>query len=529
MHQRTSLMSGIALASALMASPVAAQTLDIGISGDPSSLDPSRITGGVWEEDVLRDIFEGLIAVNAQGEMIPGAASDWTVSEDGKRWTFTLRDELRWSDGEPLTAEDFVFALRRQVNPATASNYAHRLYPVVNAQAVNAGDKPLDALGVESRDDGRTLVIHLEEPAAYFLKTLILPFGYPLPEHAVEEHGDAWSKPENIVVNGAFKPVSRVANTRLETARNPAYHAADSVSLEGVNFFPVEDKNAGISRFRAGELDILRDFPAARYQWLEDNLPEATRITPSLGSYYYAFNLAENSPVADRRIREALSLAIRREVIANQLLDGAVTPAHSLVPTGVNHYTPAVQPGLDEDMETRMARARELMQEAGHGPDNPLELTLRYNSSEEHQRIAVAVAAMWEPLGVEVEMRASEANVHYSELMEADFQVARAAWISSYDDAQNFLQLLSSEGTNNYGNYANPEFDRLLGEADRESDDDARRDMMERAEAMALADYPLAPIYLYSARNLVDPALNGWENNALDMHPSRYVSLDETN
>ncbi|MFC0268851.1 peptide ABC transporter substrate-binding protein [Kushneria aurantia] len=523
MTRTTSLLAALGLS---LATPFAtAATLDVGISGDPASLDPSRITGGVWEEDVLRDIFEGLIAVDAEGRTIPGAARDWEVSDDGRSWTFHLRDDLHWSDGEPLTAEDFVFAFRHQLDPNTASNYAHRLYPVVNAEQINAGDMALEELGVESRDNGQTLVIHLNEPAAYFLKTLILPFGYPLPEHALETHGEAWSRPQNIVVNGAFKPVSRVANTRIETVKNPEFHDAANVSLDGVNFYPIEDKNAGISRFRAGELDVLRDYPAERYQWLSDNLPQATRITPSLGSYYYVFNLDEGSPVADPRVREALSLAIRREVIANQLLNGAVTPAQSLVPGGVSDYTPAVQPGLDASQDERMARARELMQAAGYSPDNPLDLTLRYNASEEHQRIAVAVAAMWEPLGVETEMRASEANVHYAELMEGDFEVARAAWISSYDDAQNFLQLLSSDGNNNYGDYDNADYNQLLAASDREQDPATRRDMMQRAEAMALADYPLAPIYIYSARNLVDPALSGWEDNALDMHPSRWVQM----
>ncbi|WP_456268206.1 peptide ABC transporter substrate-binding protein [Kushneria sp. AK178] len=522
--KRELLLSLIGAGLTLSAPLTVAATLNVGISGDPASLDPARVTGGVWEEDVLRDIFEGLIAIDAQGQIIPGVATDWETSDDGKTYTFHLREDARWSDGEPVTAEDFVFALRYQVNPETASNYAHRLYPVVNAQAINAGEAEPDTLGVESRDDGRTLVIHLNEPAAYFLKTLVLPFGYPIPEHVVTDKGEQWSRPANIVVNGAFKPVRWVSSTELDTVKNPEFHDADSVTLDGVNYYPIEDKNAGISRFRAGELDILRDFPAARYQWLEEQLPEAVRITPSLGSYYYVFNLREGSPVADRRVREALSLAIRRDVISEKLLDGAVTPSHSLVPEGVSHYTPAAQPGLDADMDTRMNRARELMADAGFGPDNPLDLTLRYNSGDEHQRIAVAVAAMWKPLGVNVEMRNSEANVHYSELMQGDFQVARAAWISSYDDAQNFLQLLSAE-TNNYGDYDDADYRQLIQQSDRELDGDARRDMMQRAEKMALADYPLAPIYTYAARNLVNPAIDGWDNNALDMHASRWISV----
>nr|WP_286009697.1 peptide ABC transporter substrate-binding protein [Salinicola sp. S1-1-2] len=506
--------------------PLQAATLQMGISGDPASLSPARITGGVWEEDVLRDLFEGPIAIDSDGQIIPGAAERWDISDDGLTYTFHLRDDLQWSDGEPLTADDFVYAYRHQVDPATASNYAHRLYPVVNARAINAGDKPLESLGVASLDEGQTLQITLAEPTVYFLKTLVLPFAYPIPQHLVERYGDDWSNPENIAVNGAFKPVSWTANTELETVKNPAYHDAANVALDGVDYYPLEDKNAGIQRFRAGELDVLRDYPAAQYPRLSENLPDATHRFASLGTYYYVFNLHDDSPVADARVREALSLAIRREVIARQLLKGAVEPASSLVPPGTSGYQAQSQPGLDDDMDSRIARARALMQEAGYTPDNPLELTLRFNSGDEHRQIAVAVAAMWEPLGVDVELRNTEANIHYADLMEADFQVARAAWISSYDDAQNFLQLLSAEA-NNYGDYHDDEYDALMRQSDAEQDPGQRAELMQQAESLALADYPLTPIYTYSSRNLVNPALEGWHDNALDMHASRWVSLDE--
>ncbi|MDF3920459.1 peptide ABC transporter substrate-binding protein [Salinicola salarius] len=523
----TRLAAAIGFAATLTALPLQAATLQVGISGDPASLSPAKITGGVWEEDVLRDIFEGPIAIDADGQIIPGAAESWEISDDGKTYTFHLRDGLEWSDGEPLTADDFVYAYRHQVDPKTASNYAHRLYPVVNAQAINAGEKPLESLGVESLDDGKTLRITLNAPTVYFLKTLVLPFAYPIPKHVVDEFGDDWSDPSHIAVNGAFKPVKWVSNTELETVKNANFHDADNVSLDGVDYYPLEDKNAGIQRFRAGELDILRDYPAAQYPRLSENLPDATHLFPSLGTYYYVFNLRDGSPVADKRVREALSLAIRRDVIAKQLLKGGVEPATSLVPPGTSDYEAQSQPGLDDDMDSRLARAKSLMQEAGYGPDKPLELTLRFNSGDEHRQIAVAVAAMWKPLGVDIELRNTEANVHYADLMEGDFQVARAAWISSYDDAQNFLQLLSAE-TNNYGGYQDEDYNDLISQSDAEQDPAKRAQLMQQAEALALADYPLTPIYTYSSRNLVNPAVDGWNDNALDMHASRWVQLPES-
>ena len=512
----------IGLAAGLTSLSLPAATLHMGISGDPASLSPAKITGGVWEEDVLRDLFEGPIAIDAEGHIIPGAAESWEISDDGRTYTFHLRDGLEWSDGQPLTADDFVFAYRHQVDPKTASNYAHRLYPVVNAQAINAGKKPLETLGVTSLDDGKTLRITLNEPTVYFLKTLVLPFAYPIPQHLYAKYGDDWSDPSHIAVNGAFKPVKWVSNTELETVKNDHFHDADSVSLDGVDYYPLEDKVAGIQRFRAGELDILRDYPAAQYPRLSKTLPEATHRFPSLGTYYYVYNLRDGSPVADKRVREALSLAIRRDVIAEQLLKGAVTAATSLVPPGTSDYQAQSQPGLDDPIDTRLAKAKALMQEAGYGPNKPLKLTLRFNSGDEHRQIAVAVAAMWKPLGVDVELRNTEANIHYADLMQGDFQVARAAWISSYDDAQNFLQLLSAE-TNNYGAYHDARYDRLLSESDGEQDPAKRAKLMQQAEALGLADYPLTPIYTYSSRNLVAPTLTGWDDNALDMHASRWV------
>ena len=520
-YRATALTLGLGVAPFTLA-----DTLNVGISGDPASLDPAKITGGVWEEDILRDIYEGLVSVNAEGDIIPGVAKHWNVSDDGTVWTFTLRDDAKWSDGTPVTANDFVAGLRHQLDPKTAANYAQRLYPIKNAQAINGGKLPVDQLGATASEDGHTLTITLNEPTAYFFKSLVLPIGYPIPAHLVKQYGATWSDIDHIATNGAFTPTKWVSHSELTTVKNTHFHDADAVSLDGVDYFPMEDKNAGIQRFRAGELDILRDFPASRYQWLKKNLPQATHLFPSLGTYYYVYNLKDGSPVTDVRVRKALSLAINREVIAEKLLDGAVTPATTLVPPGTAHYDAQPQPGLDAPYEERLKTARALMKEAGFGPENPLKLTLRYNSGDEHKRIAVAVAAMWKPLGVNAELRNTEANVHYADLMAGNFEVARAAWISSIDDAQNFLQLLLQK-SNNYGDYQNSEYQALMGKSDTEQDADARESLMERAEKLALAEYPLTPIYTYSSRNLVTPDLTGWSNNALDIHPSRWMSLKD--
>ncbi|GED23478.1 peptide ABC transporter substrate-binding protein [Halomonas halmophila] len=519
---------GLAMAtSTLFASATQAQTLDIGVMGELASFDTSQVAGGVWESQVLMDVYEGLFKLAPDGELLPGMATDYQVSEDGRTYTFQLRDDARWSDGEPVTAEDFVTGWRHLLKPRNASKYAYMLYPVVNAEAVNRGDMPPEKLGVEALDEGRTLRVELEHSTPYFPQLLTHYTAYPLPTHLLEEHGSDWVDLEHIATNGAFTPVEWVSQSRISVEPNSQYYDAEQVSLERVNYHTSEDRNAALSRFRAGELDIVREYASERYQWLKENLPEATRMAPYLGSYYYVFNHRDGHPTSDARVREALSLAIRRKVLAEQLMQGTFEPAHAFVPPGVNHYE-----GLDEaptagKLEARMARARKLLQEAGYGPDNPLQLRLRYNSSEEHKRIAVAIAAMWRPLGVEVDLINAEATVHYQTIAEGDFDVARAGWVADYNDAENFLTLLKSGVGNNYGAYANPAFDALLEKAARTQDADARQALLEEAETLAMQDHAVAPLLYYVSRNLVNPALKGWQNNIEDDHPSRWISFEE--
>ena len=515
--------AALSLAAAALALPAQAQTLKVGIIGDPASLNPTRITGGVWEEDVLRDLFAGLVEVSSDGQLIPGVATAWSLSDDGKTYTFTLRDS-QWSDGTPLTADDFVYAWRYVLDPKNAVNTAHRLYPIANAQAIAKGEQSPSALGVRSRDNGKVLEVTLTEPSTYFLSTLVLPVFYPLPRQAIEAHGTAWSDVANIVVNGPFVPTRWITGSELNTQKNPRYYDAAQVKIDGVTFFPIEDRDSGITRFRAGDLDVLRDFPASQYAFLKTQLPDATHLAPRLGSYYLSFNLREGRPTADARVREALSLAINREVIAKQLLEDAVLPLNSFLPTGLSDYTAQIQPGLDAPYAQRRQRAADLLKDAGYGPDKPLRLGLSFNSGSEHQRIAVAVAAQWKPLGVLAELSNTEANVHYANLRAGQYDVGRAAWLSSYDDPQNFLQLLYTP-TNNYGLYQDAAFNRAYEQANLERDPAKRRALLQQAEAQLAQAWPVAPIYEYASRNLVNPALQGWHDNALDIHPSRYVSF----
>ncbi|QNI01857.1 peptide ABC transporter substrate-binding protein [Halomonas sp. SH5A2] len=522
---KTRTLLGSAALALSFAAPLQADTLRLAIMGEPASLDPHKISG-TWENDVVGDLFEGLVTEAADGSRIPGVAESWEISDDGTVYTFTLRDDAKWSDGEPVTADDFVYAFQRILSPATAADYAYLLYPIKNAEAVYAGDAETSTLGVEALD-ASTLQITLERSTPYFLDQLSHYTAYPVPSHTVDTYGDEWSRPGNMVSNGAFQLEEWQSQTRITATRNPHFHDVDNVALEEIVYFPIEERNTALNRFRAGEIDIAREFPTQQYDWLMENLPEAVQVAPYLGIYYYVFNARDGHPTTDPRVREALSLAVRREVITDQILGTGEVPAYSFVPPNVSHYEAPTASFAELSQDERLERARELLQEAGYGPDNPLELMLRYNTSEDHRKVAIAIAAMWKPLGVEVELYNSEVAVHYADIRQGDFDVARAGWIGDYNDAQNFLSLLESNVSNNYGAYSSPEFDALMSEAANTQDLDERADIMAEAETIALENSATLPIYYYVSRNLVSPDISGWETNIEDIHRSRWVHFDD--
>ena len=498
-------------------------TLRVASMGEPASLDPHKVSG-TWENYVVGDMFVGLTTEDPKADAIPGIAESWTVSEDGKTYTFKLRPS-KWSDGTPFTANDFVFSLQRILLPETAAEYASLLYIIQGAEAVNTGKAAADTLGVKAVDD-LNLEIKLTGPAPYFLQLLTHYTAYPVPKHVIEKHGKAWTKPENMVVNGPYKLVEWIPNTHVKLTRNPNYWDMDTPSVENIVFYTQEDRAAVQKRFRAGEIDVAMDFSSDQIDWLRKNLPKETRIAPYLGIYYYPIN-SSVEPFTDVRIRNALSMAINRKAIVDKVLKTGELAAYSFVPPGVAQYPePATVSWKDMPYGERVKKAKALLKEAGYGPDNPLKFTLRYNTSENHKRIAVAVVSMWKAINVQAELFNSEVKVHYADLKQGDFQVARAGWIADYNDAQNFLYLLETRtGANNYGRYSNPEYDRLMLEAEVTSDLKKRAKIMQKAEQLAMDDQPVMPIYHYVSKNLVSQRVQGFVDNPKDIHRWRYITL----
>lgn len=514
-------------AAALCLLPMAtsAATLNIGVGGELGSFDPARINGATWENDVLQDVYEGLVTQDAKGNLIPGVASDWQISPDGKTYTFTLKEDARWSDGTQVSADDFIYAWRHLLDPSSASSYAYLLYPIMGARDVNAGKLSLEKLNVKSEAKGRRLVVTLEEPTPYFLRVLAHCIASPLPKQHIAKNGDQWKNMGQIITNGPFVPVEWVTQSRIRAIKNPAFHDASQVAFDEVNFYNTENRQSGIMQFRTKALDIVRDVPSERLGWLKSILPDAVHTTPMLGSYYYAYNQRDGRPTNDIRVREALSLATLRNTLANQVMNSGYQSATSLIPAGMTDYTPQTLPSTDAGAKTeeRLTLARQKLKDAGFDAQHPLKLTLRYDSSDDNRKVAVALGAMWQRIGVQTQLVKAEPNMHHAAMHQGDFDVARAGWTADYDDALTFLEPLTSTSTNNYGAYNNRHYDELIQKAIRTLDTHERRQLLESAEHQAMQDYAVMPLLAALSRNLINPALLGYEDNPLDVHLSRWL------
>ena len=504
---------------ALLAASAQAVELRIGNGGEPLTLDPHRYNLNL-EEKILADLFEGLTAHDAAGRVVPGAAEGWTTSEDGLTWTFRLREDGRWSDGEPVTAADFVFSFRRLLDPATAASLAYFLYAIDGAAAVNGGEIPPERLAVRALDS-RTLEIRLAEPFPFFAERLIYPTGYPVPRHRVEELGDDWVKPGNMVTNGPFVLADWQPQGFVRARKNPHFRDAANVRLDAVTYYPTADRNAAYNRYRNRELDIVGDFPPGEIDWLRREMPDHLHISPLLSIMYLVFNTAK-PPFDDARVRRALALAVDREILTERILESGELPSASFVPPMVANYVSGV-PSRAADSDA----ARALLAEAGYGGDEPLAITLRYIAGADSKKVQVAIAAMWQSIGVETALHHAELNAHFAELRQGNFEVAQAGWFGE-NNPEHYLELLmSTTGDVNYGRFADAEVDALMSEAKRTADRDERLSLLRRAETAALELDPVVPLYAVTVRSLVNPGITGWKANARNVHPARYLGMDK--
>lgn len=517
-HTKQILSAWLALAALCLSTSVQAQVLHIGSAGEPQTLDPHKYNLRL-EETLLNDLFMGLTTFNAQGEIVPGAAQSWQTSADGLTWTFKLRPDLRWSDGQPLTAADFVYSFRRLQNPQTAASLAYFLYMIKNAPEVNRGALPLSALGVTAKDP-QTLVIQLSRPYPYLLERLLYPTGFPVPQHVIEVHGDDWVKPANWVSNGAYTLQDWRPQAHVAMRANPKFYAP--VSIQQVLYHPVASEQSAYNRYRNNELHAIGSFPVGQLDKVATEFSADLRRSDLLSMMYLVFN-TRRAPFDDVRVRQALSLAVDQRILTDKVLRTGSQPAFSFAPALISGYTAAPLPHVDNPMDERIATARKLLTDAGYGANNPLQVTLRHVNVIEGKKVNLAVSGMWKRIGVNAVLQQSDIRSHFAALRQGEFQVAWAGWVGE-NNPEHYLTLLQSDiGNVNYGAFADAAYDAKIRQAQQEADFDRRNYLLAEAEALVVHHYAVVPLYMTSVRRLVSPQLVGWYENPRDMHQTRYL------
>lgn len=494
---------------------------------EPSTLDPQR-TDGTWENRIVADLFQGLYANAADSSVIWGDANAVDVSEDGLTYTFTLRDDLAWSDGMALTAFDYQYAFRRMVNPETTAPLAFFYYNIVGARAINLGEiSDLTELGANALDE-RTFQIDLIQPDPHFAALLTNQPFFPVPSWVIEEAGDQWSRPGTMVSNGPYVLAEWVPNDRVKAVRNPYFYDNANVAIDEVYYYPTDDSSSALRRFRAGEIDLNMEFPEQQIDWLREHMPEETRTGPSICVGYISLN-TERPPFDDARVRQALSMSIDRDMLVERVLRLGEIPAYSIVTPFAAGYTAPEPDWLALSFSERQDRARALLAEAGFSPDQPLQFTYRYRESIKNRRAAIAVANMWEEIGADVNLVNTEVAVHYDDMQAGNFEVGDAGWCAFVTKAEELLSLSHSDlGSYNYANYGSAEFEALYDEALTVADLERRNALLNQAETILIDDMPLIPTYYYADKNLVGRQVQGWVDNPNNTHLTRWLSVDES-
>ena len=494
---------------------------------EPQTLDPHKAEG-VPASNILRDLYEGLLSEAPDGQQAPGVAHHLKISADGKIYTFFLRKTARWSNGDPLTAQDFVYSLRRSIDPATGSSYSQVLSSIVNVEAIIAGKLPVETLGVKALS-AHTLQITLKAATPYFLSLLTHSTTYPVHRATVEAWQGHFSRPDRLVSNGAYTLADWVVQSHITLEKNQQYWDAQHTRIDRVIYFAIDDTSQELQRFWANQIDWTESIPVGQVDWVRKKFGDQLNISPYLGTYYYGLNVTRPPFKAQPGLRRALWLAIDRDTIVKKITAAGELPAYSWVPPGVMHYQAQPTVDLNWSVQQRLREAKKLYQQAGYSTETPLKLELLYNTSENHKRIALAIAAMWkDALGVETELINEEWKVFLDHRKQTDqTQVIRGGWIADFNDAWSFAELLQSNNAMNNTGYANSQYDQLLSAASVESNLDKRQRLLQQAERILLEDVPIIPIFFYVSKSLIKPRIKGVEGNVMDHHYTKNLLIEQ--
>ena len=506
------------------------QILHIGNGAEPQGLDP-QVTTGVPESHILAALFEGLVAEDPKDlHPIPGVAESWDISGDLKIYTFHLRHNAKWSNGDSVTAHDFVKSYKRMLSPNFAAMYSGMLFVVKNAEAYyNKKVSDFNEVGFKALDDF-TLQITLDNPTPYFLSLLNHHSWFPVHIPTVEKYGkmddqgnNRWTRLGNFVGNGPFILKEWKINQVIAVEKNQTYWDHDKVRLHEIHFHPIESLDTEERSFRSGQLHKTNKIPPTKISVYTKEHPEFLRIDPYLTVYFYRFNVRK--PVLEnKKVRQALAMAIDRKSIVENITLGGERPAYCLTPPNTAGYTCKAQ------VPTDFEAAKKLLAEAGY-PDGKgfPSIEIVFNTVELHKTIAEAIQQMWKKhLHIDVQLVNQEWKVYQDTLKQMNYQIARSGWVGDYVDPKTFLDMFITDGGNNRTGWSKLEYDRLLTETDQTGDPQKRFELFQKAEAILLDEAPIIPIYFNTQAYLIQPSVKGWYPTILDSHPYKHVYLEST-
>ena len=503
------------------------QILHIANGNEIADIDP-QITTGMPENRVIVALSEGLTLKDPRTlKVIPGVAERWEVSSDGMTYKFFIRENAKWSNGDDLTANDFVQSWRRSFLPALGNQYASSLYVIKNAQAFHEGKVTFDQVGVKALDQ-KTLEVQLIAPTSYFLQLLdhhsAFPVHIPTIEKfgAIDERGTKWTRPENFVGNGPFVPKTWTPNKYISVTKNPYYWDSGSVKLNEIRFYPIEKYSVEERMYRAGQVHITYYLPRDKLPIYREKNDGVLRSFPNFATYFYRFNNTIK-PLNDLRVRKALAYSIDRHKIVEFVTKFGQKPAYALTPPDPNTYTPKAKMPYDPEL------ARQLLAEAGFpgGAGFP-KLSIAFNTNDEHEKIAVAIQQMWKKeLGIEVALDNVEWKVFLDRERQLDYEIDRASWYGDYLDPNTFLEMFTTGNGNNKTGFSNVKYDALIRNAALETSVEKRMDYFQQAEAILVDEVPILPIYTYHWNRLVSNSVKGWYNNPMDYFSYKNVYLEK--
>ena len=501
-----------------------------GNGSEPQGIDPHIVTG-VPEHHILISLCEGLTIPNpnptGSDGYIPGTAESWTVSDDGKEYIFKLNKNAKWSNGDPVTADDFVWSWKRILTASLGSQYPDMLYYLVGAYEYHNGEiDNFDEVGIKALDS-HTLKVNLKNPTPFFIGLLSHYSTWPVHKETVLKHGDIddrngeWTRPGNFVCNGPFQLKTWELNNRIVVEKNPHYYDASMVRLNEIHYYPVSNVMTEDRMFRAGQLHLTSSMPTQKCPiYIEEKNPNL-KIDPYMGTYFYRIN-TENETLSDVRVRKALAYSIDRQLLVDKVTQCGQIPAYSFTPPGSNGYQPSTEIPYDPVL------AKQLLAEAGYSSDKPFpKLEILFNTNEGHRKVALAIQQMWQnELGIEVELVNQDWKVYLSREMVGDFQISRAGWIGDYEDPNTFLDLMRPNRGNNKTGWENMDFDALVEEANTINNQDKRYELLNEAEKILIDNMPIIPLYTYVRVYQLSPDVKGFNPHILDHHHPKFIYLE---